>query len=58
MENKPKNKIVKGKPYLNKFHEEHTKKALEAVKSNQNRSRSWEFMKEQAEWLENRFKKQ
>ena len=52
------NKLVKGKPFLNDFHKKSIKEATEAVKSYQKNSHSWKEMKEQADWLENRFKKQ
>lgn len=47
-----KNKITKGKEFLNKFHEEYTRKALESVKLTRNKNRTWEYMNEQAKMLQ------
>jgi len=46
------NKLVKGKKYLNKFHEETTKEKLESVKSSRNLTRTWEYMNEQAKMVQ------
>ena len=52
------NKLVKGKPFLNDFHKKSIEESKKAVESYRKRSHSWKEMKEQADWLENRFKKQ
>ena len=52
------NKIVKGKPFLNDFHKKSIMESKKAAESYRKRSHSWKEMKEQADWLENRFKKQ
>jgi len=53
---KVKNKLVKGKPFLNDFHKKNTEKALKSNESAKKHPHSWQFMKDQSDWLENRFK--
>jgi len=53
-----KNKLVKGKPFLNEFHKRNTEKALKSNESTKKRPHSWQFMKDQADRLGNRFKEE